>query len=110
MQHVILVIHLLLAIGLVGVVLLQRSEGGGLGIGGSGGGGGMGGFMTGRATADLLTRTTAILATAFMITSLVLAIIAAHDRKAATGSILDQPVQTAPESTEPAAPAAPIAK
>ncbi|HBT42577.1 MAG: preprotein translocase subunit SecG [Alphaproteobacteria bacterium] len=110
MQNVILVIHLLLAIGLVGVVLLQRSEGGGLGIGGSGGGGGMGGFMTGRATADLLTRTTAILATAFMITSLVLAIIAAHDRKAATGSILDQPVQTAPESTEPAAPAAPIAK
>ena len=108
MQNVILVIHLLLAIGLVGVVLLQRSEGGGLGIGG--GGGGMGGFMTGRATADLLTRTTAILATAFMITSLVLAIIAAHDRKAATGSILDQPVQTAPESTEPAAPAAPIAK
>ena len=110
MQNVILVIHLLLAIGLVGVVLLQRSEGGGLGIGGSGGGGGMGGFMTGRATADLLTRTTAILATAFMITSLVLAIIAAHDRKAATGSILDQPVQTAPESSEPAAPAAPIAK
>ena len=97
MQNVILVIHLLLAIGLVGVVLLQRSEGGGLGIGG-------------RATADLLTRTTAILATAFMITSLVLAIIAAHDRKAATGSILDQPVQTAPESSVPAAPAAPIAK
>ncbi len=110
MQNVILVIHLLLAIGLVGVVLLQRSEGGGLGIGGSGGGGGMGGFMTGRATADLLTRTTAILATAFMITSLVLAIIAAHDRKAATGSILDQPAQTAPASSEPAAPAAPIAK
>jgi preprotein translocase subunit SecG len=108
MQNVILVIHLLLAIGLVGVVLLQRSEGGGLGIGG--GGGGMGGFMTGRATADLLTRTTAILATAFMITSLVLAIIAAHDRKAATGSILDQPAQTAPAPSAPAAPAAPIAK
>lgn len=109
MQNVILVIHLLLAIGLVGVVLLQRSEGGGLGIGG-GSGGGMGSFMTGRATADLLTRTTAILATAFMITSLALAIIAAHDRKAATGSILDQPAQTAPVSSEPAAPAAPIAK
>lgn len=108
MQNVILVIHLLLAIGLVGVVLLQRSEGGGLGIGG--GGGGMGGFMTGRATADLLTRTTAILATAFMITSLALAIMAAHDRKAATGSILDQPAQTAPASSEPALPAAPIAK
>ena len=110
MEHVILVIHLLLAIGLVGVVLLQRSEGGGLGIGGGGSGGGMGGFMTGRATADLLTRTTAILATLFMITSLVLAIMAAHDRKAATGSILDQPAQTAPVPAEPAAPAAPIAK
>lgn len=110
MEHVILVIHLLLAIGLVGVVLLQRSEGGGLGIGGGGSGGGMGGFMTGRATADLLTRTTAILATLFMITSLVLAILAAHDRKAATGSILDQPAQTAPVPAEPAAPAAPIAK
>jgi preprotein translocase subunit SecG len=110
MQNVILVIHLLLAIGLVGVVLLQRSEGGGLGIGGSGGGGGMSGFMTGRATADLLTRTTAILATAFMVTSLMLAIIAAHDRKAATGSILDQPAQTAPVPAEPAEPAAPIAK
>ena len=70
----------------------------------------MGGFMTGRATADLLTRTTAILATLFMITSLVLAIMAAHDRKAATGSILDQPAQTAPMPAEPAAPAAPIAK
>ncbi|MEQ8227275.1 MAG: preprotein translocase subunit SecG [Rhodospirillales bacterium] len=110
MENVILVIHLLLAIGLVGVVLLQRSEGGGLGIGGSGGGGGMSGFMTGRATADLLTRTTAILATAFMVTSLMLAIIAAHDRKAATGSILDQPAATAPASSEPVAPAAPIAK
>ena len=110
MEHVILVIHLLLAIGLVGVVLLQRSEGGGLGIGGGGSGGGMGGFMTGRATADLLTRTTAILATLFMITSLVLAIMAAHGRKAATGSILDQPAQTAPMPAEPAAPAAPIAK
>ncbi|PIW29981.1 MAG: preprotein translocase subunit SecG [Rhodospirillales bacterium CG15_BIG_FIL_POST_REV_8_21_14_020_66_15] len=106
MQNVILVIHLLLAIGLVGVVLLQRSEGGGLGIGG----GGMSGFMTGRATADLLTRTTAILATAFMVTSLMLAIIAAHDRRAATGSILDQPAQTAPAPAEPATPAAPIAK
>ena len=47
MQNVILVIHLLLAIGLVGVVLLQRSEGGGLGIGGGGGGGGMGGGVGG---------------------------------------------------------------
>ena len=57
MITVLLVIHLLVAIGLVGVVLLQRSEGGALGIGG---GGGMGGFLTGRGTANLLTRATAI--------------------------------------------------
>jgi preprotein translocase subunit SecG len=63
MTAVILVIHLLLAIALVCVVLLQRSEGGALGMGG---GGGMGGFMTGRATADLLTRTTTVLAACFI--------------------------------------------
>ncbi len=55
MATVLLVVHLLIAAGLVGVVLLQRSEGGALGIGGGGGGG----FMTGRGTANLLTRATA---------------------------------------------------
>ena len=74
MITVILVIHLLLAIALVATVLLQRSEGGGLGIGSSGGGG-MGGFMSGRATANLLTRATAVLAAFFMATSLTLAIL-----------------------------------
>jgi len=110
MENIVMVIHLLLAIGLVGVVLLQRSEGGGLGIGGSSGGGGMSGFMTGRAAADLMTRTTAILATGFMITSLVLAIIAAHDRETSTGSILDQPTPAAPAPVVPSTPAAPLAK
>ena len=77
MNNVLLVIHLLIAITMIGVVLLQRSEGGGLGIGGGGGGGGgMGGFLTGRGTANLLTRTTAILAAAFMVTSVVLTILA----------------------------------
>jgi len=76
MIQVITVIHLILAIALVGTVLLQRSEGGGLGMGGPGGGGGMGGFMTGRDTANLLTRTTAIIAAMFMSTSLILAIMA----------------------------------
>src|SRR2546429_8347859 len=52
------VVHVLIAIALVGVVLLQKSEGGALGMGG----GGMSGFMTGRSTANLLTRTTAVLA------------------------------------------------
>ena len=59
MTEVILAIHLMIAAALVAVVLLQRSEGGGLGIGG-GGSGGMGGFMSARGTANLLTRATAI--------------------------------------------------
>jgi preprotein translocase subunit SecG len=70
MLNVLLVVHLFVAIALVAVVLLQRSEGGALGIGGSGGG--MGGFLSGRSTANLLTRTTSILAAIFIINSLVL--------------------------------------
>lgn len=107
MEAVILVIHLLIAAALVGVVLIQRSEGGGLGIGG---GGSSGGFMTARGTANLLTRTTAILAGCFMVTSLVLAVLAGtHSRPR---SIIDTlpavppPGQTAPLTT-PSAPAAP---
>ena len=107
MTTVILVIHLLLAIGLVGIILVQRSEGGGLGIGG-GGGGGMGGFMTGRAAADLLTRTTAILAAAFMATSLTLAILASGDRK--QGSILDKPQPKPEVPAKPSEPTVPLAK
>jgi preprotein translocase subunit SecG len=110
MTTVILVIHLLLSIGLVGIILIQRSEGGGLGIGGSGGGGGggMGGFMTGRAAADLLTRTTAILAAGFMATSLTLAILASGDRN--QGSILDKPQPTTQAPAKPAEPSVPLAK
>jgi len=109
MQHVVLIIHLLLAIGLVGTVLLQKSEGGGLGMGSGGGsGGGMGGFMSGRATADLLTRTTAILAAGFMGTSLVLAIMAGAGRE--SKSILDQPAPVQEQPATPAVPSAPIAK
>lgn len=75
MESVVIVIHLLVVAALVVVVLLQRSEGGALGIGGGGGGAG-GGFLTGRGAANLLTRTTAILATIFFGTSLVLSILA----------------------------------
>lgn len=101
MREVLLVIHLLLALGLVGVILIQRSEGGGLGIGGGGGG-----FMTTRGTANLLTRVTGVLAGLFIATSLVLAILATRGRPAPT-SILDlAPAQSAPQ-TAPAAPAAP---
>ena len=105
MTTVILVIHLLLAIALVGSILLQRSEGGGLGMGG---GGGMGGFMTGRATANLLTRITAGLAACFIATSLTLAIMAGGVREQ-RGSIVDRPVP-AEQPAAPTGPAVPLAK
>ncbi len=109
MQEVVLVIHLILAIALVGAVLLQKSEGGGLGMGGGGGqGGGMGGFMTGRAAADLLTRTTAILAAGFITTSLIMAIMAGQNRE--SKSILDNPAPAIEQPTTPAEPAAPVAQ
>ena len=72
MQTVLIVIHLMVVVALVGVVLLQRSEGGGLGIGGGSG------FMTARGAANALTRTTAILAAAFFATSLGLSLIARY--------------------------------
>ncbi|WP_274629130.1 preprotein translocase subunit SecG [Arvimicrobium flavum] len=72
MQTIIIVIHLMVVLALVGVVLLQRSEGGGLGIGGGSG------FMTARGAANALTRTTGILAIAFFATSLTLSIIARY--------------------------------
>lgn len=98
MTTVVLVIHVMLAVALVAVVLLQRSEGGALGIGG---GGGMGGLMTGRATANLLSRTTAILAACFMATSLALAYMARSTGEPV--SILEQP----PGQTMPALPPTP---
>ena len=76
MSTVLLLIHLMIAIALVGVVLLQRSEGGALGIGGGGGGG----FMTGRSAGNALTKTTAILAACFFVTSLTLSIMATQQR------------------------------
>jgi len=105
MTSVLLVVHLMLAIAMVVSVLLQRSEGGGLGIGG-GGGGGMSGFMTGRGTANLLTRTTAILAGGFMLTSLALTILAAETRQ--PRSILEQVPITSPAPETPAGPSVPV--
>jgi preprotein translocase subunit SecG len=75
MQTVLIVIHLMIVLALVGVVLIQRSEGGGLGIGGGSG------FMSARGTANALTRTTAILAVLFFITSLGLGILARYESK-----------------------------
>ncbi len=103
MNNVLLVIHLLVALAMIGVVLLQRSEGGGLGMGG---GGGMGGFLTGRGTANLLTRATAILAAAFMVTSLTLSILAGG--RPAPRSIIDELPQTPPPAEEPAGPSVPV--
>jgi preprotein translocase subunit SecG len=100
MQTVIIVIHLMIVLALVGAVLVQKSEGGGLGIGGGGGGGG--GFLSSRGTSNVLTRTTAILAGAFFVTSLVLSILASMDRKPTTiirGA--DSPAPTAPGAPAP---------
>ncbi len=122
MQTVIIVIHLIVVVALVGVVLMQRSEGGGLGIGGGSG------FMSARGAANALTRTTAILAAAFFATSLALSLIARYgasptdilDRIPAdsqqtqgSGGVLDQlggsgaSPNTAPASGGGAAPEAP---
>ena len=90
-----LVVHVLVAISLIGVILLQKSEGGALGMGGGG--------MTGRSTANLLTRTTAVLALVFMLTSLSLVWFSNRDR--APRSIIDQ--GAAPGPSAPTAPVAP---
>ena len=100
MQTVVIVIHLMIVATLIGSVLLQKSEGGGLGIGGGGGGGG---FMSSRGTANLLTRTTAILAAGFFVTSLFLSWLASYDRKPA--SIIDA---NPASQSQPAGPATPI--
>src|ERR1700741_105344 len=103
------VIHVLIAIALVGVILLQKSEGGALGMGG----GGMSGFMTGRTTANLLTRTTAILAGAFFLTSILLVILSSPSKGPrdflgeGPGPILPAPTAPAPSGPSQTAPALP---
>ncbi|HCV89052.1 MAG TPA: preprotein translocase subunit SecG [Alphaproteobacteria bacterium] len=105
MQTLVLTIHILIALALIGSVLLQRSEGGGLGIGGGGGGAG-GGFMTARGTANLMTRVTAILAASFFATSLILAIMAGHQREPV--SIVDEVISETPvPAAPPSGPAVP---
>lgn len=113
METVVIVVHMMVVLALVGVVLLQRSEGGGLGIGGGSG------FMTARGAANALTRATAILAAAFFVTSLGLSIMARYGENET--DILDtiQPTTSGPQvpgggvldqlggSTPPAAPAVP---
>ena len=103
MQTVVIVVHLMIVVVLIGTVLLQKSEGGGLGMGGGAG------FMSSRGTANLLTRTTAVLAAVFFVLSLALALL----NRGTTGvgrSILEQPAPTlpvAPAPTEPTKPSGP---
>ncbi|WP_337995617.1 preprotein translocase subunit SecG [Oleispirillum naphthae] len=113
MLTVVLVIHLLLTIALVGLVLLQKSEGGGLATGGGASGGGN--FLSGRAAGNLLTKATVVLAVCFMVTSILLAVMATlRSRgeedllKALMAPQPAQPTATAPAKS-PAAPAAPSA-
>ena len=87
MSTVILLIHVMIAIAMVGVILLQRSEGGALGIGGGGGGAGGGAMFSSRGAANVLTRVTAGLAAAFFVTSISLTILARGDRT--PGSVFD---------------------
>jgi len=81
MTTFVLIIHIIISISIVGLVLMQRSEGGGLGIGGGNN------FMSARGTADLLTRATTILAIAFFCTSILLAMLAGYGKK--SSSIID---------------------
>jgi preprotein translocase subunit SecG len=96
MQTVVIVIHLMIVATLIATVLLQKSEGGGLGIGGGAG------FMSSRGTANLLSRTTAILAAGFFVTSLFLSWLASYDRK--PSSIILPTSQSQPAEGAPVAP------
>jgi preprotein translocase subunit SecG len=130
MQSAILVLHLMIAVALIGLVLLQRSEGGALGIGGGGGGGGgFGGLMSSRGSASGLVRTTVYIAAAFFLTSIALSVIG----NSPTGSVLDtidveqtggggarlplplgneraQPATPAPATPAPSEPAVPLSQ
>ncbi|ESW61617.1 MAG: preprotein translocase subunit SecG [Rhodobacter sp. CACIA14H1] len=97
MENVVLTIHLILALLLVGIVLLQRSEGGGLGMGGGNS------VMTGRGAATALQKLTWVFAAAFIVTSMTLTYLAAS--KADSESVLDQIGVEAPAAEEGQAPA-----
>lgn len=98
-MEVVLVIHLILALGIICLVLVQRSEGGGLGVGG--GGGGLGNLASAHSTANALTRTTAIFAACFFATSLILAILAGtHSKPQGLLADLDAPVASITVSSD----------
>ena len=116
MQAVLIVIHLLIAVALISVIMLQRSEGGALGMGG--GGSGLGGLFSPRGAANTLTRTTVVLGVAFFLTSITLTMMSLGTRQANPLQLPGVPGQAAPGApgapptlpglpTLPAAPAAP---
>ena len=110
MTAILLTLHLLICIAMVAVILLQKSEGGALGIGGGGGGGGggaMGGILSNRAAGNLLTHVTAGLAVAFFATSLTLALLAG-DRGDGGEDLMKKETAPAGEAGKPK-PAAPEA-
>jgi preprotein translocase subunit SecG len=97
MENVVLTVHLILALLLIGVVLLQRSEGGGLGMGG-------GGAISARGAATALGKVTWLLAAAFIVTSITLTILAANG--ANSGSVADQIGIEAPKAEDTTTPKA----
>jgi preprotein translocase subunit SecG len=99
MTTVLIVIHLMVVLALIGLVLLQRSEGGALGIGGGGG------FMTGRGAGNVLTTSTAVLAAVFFLTSIGLALLAKIESR--PSDILERLPSQAPAATETETPAPP---
>lgn len=109
MQQILLVIQLLLATALIGVVLLQRSDSDGFGLGSGGGSN----FLSGRTTANLMTRTTAILAALFIINSLILSIVASNQGKESIVDVVEKhgpaPAVATPAAATPVVPQVPLA-
>ncbi len=102
MTTFLLILTVLVALALIGVILIQRSEGGGLGVGNSQG---LGSFMSGRGTATLLTRSTGVLAAAFMALCLLLAVL----NRGASGGGQVRDILAHPPATHSSTPAAPAA-
>lgn len=109
MSAIILVIQLFLAVTLIGIILVQRSSTSGLGLGDGNSGGGLGGMMSGRSSANMLTRATAFIAAAFLATCLVSAILASRGREGGSTDDIAQEVDKAiqAEADAPAAPTLP---
>jgi preprotein translocase subunit SecG len=100
MTSVLLTIHFLISVALVISVLLQRSEGGALGMGG----GGPGGLMSGRAAGNLLSKTTGVLGAAFFVMSILLTVIPNWGKPSIESEIIGQTSEEVPETTDPVAP------